>query len=356
MLKINNDFDYVLSILPDGWEAKAKELGALLRRKKIPSAEVLFRILMTHLIDGCSLRETSTRMKEASIVDVSDVAIMDRLRSSGEWFRWINQELMSKWVTSKDSSIPQCRYNIKVVDGTRIQEPGPTGSSWCLHYAISLPSFRCSEYSLVEKSKKGETFRNFTPEENDLFLGDRIYGNYKGIDHVVKAGGEVLVRFAWNLLKFLDDQGNTFNLFANLRTLKVGSIGCWNVSITNRSGDHIKGRVCAIRKSAEAAERSLKKVKKTSQRNSSKTQPETYESAGYIMIFTTATDLSPEQVLDIYRFRWQVELVFKRMKSILGLGHLKKIDARSASSWIHGKLLVALLTEILSKYGEDFSP
>jgi len=263
---------------------------------------------------------------------------------------------MQKWITSGDCSIPACRYNIKAVDGTRIKEPGPTGSSWCLHYSVSLPSLHCAEYSLVEKNSKGETFLRFSPEVGDLFVGDRVYGNYNGINHVVEAGGDVLVRFAWNLLSFKDEHEGQFDLFTHLRTLEPGAVGCWNVSIAGKGGGRIQGRICAIKKSAEASKRSLRKMTRASQKHGSKSQPNTYESTEYIMIFTTAEDLPAEQVMEIYRFRWQIELVFKRMKSILGLGHLKKIDKRSASSWIHGKLLVALLIEVLAKYGEDFSP
>ena len=48
-----------------------------------------------------------------------------------------------------------------------------------------------------------------------------------------------------------------------------------------------------------------------------------------------------------YRFRWQIELVFKRFKQIAQLGHLPKHDEESAKTWLYGKLFVALLTEEL---------
>lgn len=60
-----------------------------------------------------------------------------------------------------------------------------------------------------------------------------------------------------------------------------------------------------------------------------------------------------------YNFRrrqQQIELVFKRLKFILGLGHLKKVDPDGARSWIHGKLFVAFLIEALISCGESFFP
>ena len=60
--------------------------------------------------------------------------------------------------------------------------------------------------------------------------------------------------------------------------------------------------------------------------------------------------------MEIYRCRWQVELAFKRLKSILGLGNLKKFDPEAARAWLHGKLLVAALIQALISAGSTFSP
>ena len=62
------------------------------------------------------------------------------------------------------------------------------------------------------------------------------------------------------------------------------------------------------------------------------------------------------EVLESYRVRWQIELVFKRLKSLAQLGHVPKHDDRSARAWIYGKLLVALLTQKLIRIGRAISP
>ena len=87
-------------------------------------------------------------------------------------------------------------------------------------------------------------------------------------------------------------------------------------------------------------------------------RPETLEAAKYVFVFTTVprTDLSARQALEMYRGRWQIELVFKRLKSILGLGHLRKTDPASAKAWLQGKLLAAFLIEALIRCGESFFP
>jgi hypothetical protein len=130
-VSVESDFEYLLTFLPLGWEEKAKELGALRRCRKVPDARVLLRLLLIHLAEGCSLRETATRAKHGGLLDVSDVTIMDRLRCSGEWFRWMSSELMSRWVTRPAEGVFCGPWNVRVADGTHVKEPGPTGSSWC---------------------------------------------------------------------------------------------------------------------------------------------------------------------------------------------------------------------------------
>ena len=89
-----------------------------------------------------------------------------------------------------------------------------------------------------------------------------------------------------------------------------------------------------------------------------KVRPETLEAAEYTFVFTTlpADAFSPAKVLEMYRGRWQIEIVFKRLKSLLGLGHLKKTDVGLSKAWLQGKLLVAFLIEALVAAAERFFP
>ena len=69
-----------------------------------------------------------------------------------------------------------------------------------------------------------------------------------------------------------------------------------------------------------------------------------------------APAFSAGQVLEAYRYRWQIELVFKRLKQIVQLGHLPKRQDDSAHAWLYGKLFVALLTEKLLAHARAVSP
>lgn len=87
-------------------------------------------------------------------------------------------------------------------------------------------------------------------------------------------------------------------------------------------------------------------------------QPQTLEFAKYVILFTTfpVPSLSAAGVLEWYRTRRQVELIFKRFKSVAQLGHLPKRDDESAKAWLCGKLFVALLVEKLIRHASTISP
>jgi hypothetical protein len=356
-IRVDDDYEYLKTFFPEGWEEKAKELGALRRCRKMPDAGTLLRVLLMHLAEGCSLRETAVRAKTGGLIELSDVAIMDRLRSSGEWFRWMNAEMMKKWIRRQPGRVYGEAWNVRLIDGTRIKEPGPTGSSWCLHYSIGLPSLTCDEMHLMDKHGSGETFKRFDVKPGDLFMGDRAYGVPPGIRHVVDGGGAVLVRFAWNLLPLFAEGRRRFDLFKRLRSLEGVKPGDWPVALRNGETE-IEGRLCAIKKSRQATERAVGLARRKSRKNGVRVMPETLEAAGYVFVFTTVDGgrLNASNILEMYRGRWQIEVVFKRLKSIMALGHLRKTDPTSAKSWIYGKLFVALLTEALLREGESFFP
>jgi hypothetical protein len=141
-----------------------------------------------------------------------------------------------------------------------------------------------------------------------------------------------------------------------LRTLTKTRLGDWDVWVPYEK-TKIPGRVCALKKSKEAAEKAQRKVLQENGRKGAKVKPETIEAAAYTFVFTTLDrSFTPATVLEIYRGRWQIELAFKRLKSIIALGHFRKTDLEGAKAWLHGKLLVAFLIEALIAAGERFFP
>ncbi len=349
-----DDWEVIERLLPPGWEAKAKETGTLRRCRGFRDAGRLLRVLMIHLVDGCSLRETVVRAAEGNLAKVSDVALLKALRRSQEWLRWMAEGLMQRWLAPLAAG--GWAKRIRVVDGSMISEPGSTGSNWRLHYSATLPSLKCDEV-IVSGPEVGESFTHFTVQPGDLLIGDRGLAHRKGIRHVVDGGGDVIVRLNLSNVPLVDDQGRRFFLLRHLRRLHGAKVGDWPVVLVDGQGQ-VKGRVCAIKKSRSAAARARKRTQQENAKKGHRVQDSTLAAAGYIFVFTTLSvhQCTAEAVLELYRCRWQVELAFKRLKSILATGHLKKTDPVGAKAWLQGKLLAAVIIEALIAAGERFSP
>lgn len=354
----DGDWIYLLSFLPEGWEMQSWNLGALKRCREFPDAATLFRTMLIHLIDGCSMRETATRAKQGNIVVVNDTSLLRRLRKCGEWFRWLTVELMKTWTPpgSRILDLNICK-KVRLVDATCISEPGSTGTDWRVHYSIDLPELRCHQF-LVTDQDTGETFRNFTVEADCLYIGDRGYSHRPGIAYIVNGNGHVIVRMNLGNLPLIDKNNHKpFDVLKHARSLSPIQVGDWNVYFEH-DNKRIEGRVCAIRKSKAAAEKARQEILSEASKKQKTVRPETLEAAGYILVFTTLNSamISSNIVLEIYRGRWQIEIAFKRLKSLLAAGHVPKKDVIGAKAWIHGKLLCAILIEKLIEAGECFFP
>lgn len=355
---IKDDWEVLTRFLPKDWELKAQELGALVRKRKIQSAQTLLRVLLIYLADGKSLRATAAYAYEAKICDINDVALLHRLKASGSWLRWMCFELLKEF---HNQPFPQRfgkKFRIRLVDGSVVCEPGSTGTDWRIHYSLQLNNLVCDTFKITTP-KTGESFKQFTVESGDLLIGDRCYCTRKGIKHVVGNGGNVLVRFHSTCLPLFTYRGKSFSILEKLRSLKRCTQGDWNVWFRDPDNETLtKGRLCALRKSEGAIAVAKKKILQEASKKGRKVRPETLEFAEYVILFTTVSRhiYKKKEVLTLYRGRWQVELIFKRLKGIVGVGHLPKKDPESCTAWLYGKMLVALLVERLYREADFFSP
>jgi transposase len=351
---IEQDWDVVTAMLPAQWQAKALELGALRRLRGFGSVEKMLRVLLIHLADGCSLRETAARARAGDLADVSDVALLKRLRGCGPWFQWMAQELAAGMAlpVARDALLPgRC---VRLVDGSSVCEPGATGSTWRLHYALNLHTLSCDEVHVTEASE-GESLTRFAIHAGDVMMADRGFANRRGLRHVVQHKADVVLRTSLTNLPLQDRQGKPLAVLPLLRTLAIGQAADWQAWVHDDKGV-IAVRVCAYKKTLAQTLAAQEAIRQEATKKRREVRPETLEAAGYVIVLSTLMQPSAEAIMELYRRRWQIELAFKRLKSLLQLGHLKKIDKDGAKAWLQGKLLVACLIETLILTAERFSP
>lgn len=346
------------SLLPEGWQELARETGAMRRaRGSIDSPDTLLRLLLMHVATGLSLKQTVARADIQGLVSVTDVALLKRLRCSEGWLRELARRMFeASRFAGLAFSVPGGR-RLRAIDATTVEEPGATGTDWRVHYCIRMPEMVCDFYELTDVSG-GERYNRLPVEEGDIILGDRGYCHRAGLAHVLACRGDAIVRFHSTGFPLLDrDSDDPLSLLSLLREIDSCCPGEWAARFEH-NGQRWPVRVCAIRKSEKAAALAKKKILSLASKKQKQVQPATLEFAEYIVVLATveAGLLDTSQVLELYRARWQVELCFKRIKSLLQLGHLPKRSNASARAWIQGKLLAVLLIERLIEEAELFSP
>ena len=354
----DENWQVLLSLLPSDWAEQALQCGAVQRLRGFDSTEALFRTLLLHVGKGYSLRETGVQARMAGLADVSDVTVLNRLRQAEGWWHELCQALLHERGVAFPA-VPEQRC-VRVLDGTLVKEPGRTGSQWRIHYSVRLPSLLCDHLLVTATKGQGtaEILHRFPAEGGDLVLADRSFCTPVGIAQLWQQQADVIVRWHSTSLPLYTAEGKRFNLLRALKKLSApGQLGAWTVTI-HGAEQEIPGRICAIRKSEAATKKALQRIKRKAQQGGPKTKPETLQYAAYVIVFTTVptAELSTTEVLNWYRSRWQVELVFKRMKSLAHLGHLPKHGDASSRAWLYGKLLVVLLSEKLIHVGRSISP
>lgn len=345
------DWDIVKGLLPGDWEAGARQCGALRRCRNVKSAETLLRLIFLHVAGGLSLRQTVVRAKALGWATLSDVALLKRLRASANWLESLCLGLGRPWDWPAGLAPGGRRW--RIVDATTAQEPGATGIGWRVHYVVQLPALTC-DFVAVTGVRGGETLCRIPVQAGDVLLGDRGYSHRAGVAWVLAQGGDVIVRHQGANFPLLDRQGKAFDLLAALRGLHAHQPGTWAVRF-EWAGRAWEVWLQAVRKSAAAARRAKEELRRE---RGAGIQPQTLELAEYVAVLTSLNPqvVTAHQVLALYRGRWQIELVFKRLKSLLGVGELAKYDPDSARAWLQAKLLTALLLERLEREAFLFSP
>ena len=276
---LQEDWEVLARALPAGWQEKAKELGALKRVGEFQDASRLLRTMLIHLSEGCSLRETAVRAKAGGLVSVSEVALHKRLRGCGEWFRWMGEQMRVRLSGSAQQKVLGKR--VRLMDSSVVCEPGATGSTWRLHYAIELSRLCCEEAHVTEISE-GESLRHFAVKAGEIVMADRGLASRRGIRHVVSQGGEVLVRMNLRHVPLEDESGRPVALLSLLRSLIWGETGSWPAWVRDEQGV-MPVRVCAVKKSPAQTRQTQYKMRKKASKAQRRLHPDTLEAAGYVI-------------------------------------------------------------------------
>ncbi|MCZ7555965.1 MAG: IS4 family transposase [Bacteroidia bacterium] len=358
--QLEYEWAHLLSFFPpdDVLERTAKEFGAITRKRLIDKASTLLRLAFAYGFCEMSLRQTAAWAEVIDIAHISDVALMKRLRLASDWLG----HLLALKLTER-APPPQLAHaarHLRLVDATTINRPGSMGTDWRVHLGFNLMDLKIDSVEVTDVHG-GESLKRFHFCPHDLVVGDCGYAHRAGFHAVISAKADFLIRLNWQNVPLCDIAGDAFDILRALRSISDATPTEFAVRTQAVPKDNIPAipaRLLVIRKSEAAAKAARERVLRERSRKSRTIDPRTLEAARYIMVLTSvpADELSALDGLELYRFRWQIELAFKRLKSLLNLGEVPTKDPPLTHSYLYAKFLAALILEDLTEEFLSFSP
>lgn len=249
------------------------------------------------------------------------------------------------------------------VDASTAQEPGAKGTTNRVHYAFDLMSMTAIE-AKITTDKEGETLDHFEQlRAGDVVIMDRGYNQPKMLIRAITRGIDIILRYnahSMNLWKKEENQAEeSIRLIKqdvmSLLKANEGKAFCTPIFLAHQSTSvpcYLHASPLPEEKAKEARRKARAKVKNKG-RTASKAALHT---SGWVLLLTTLppTVLSTEAMAEFYRNRWQIELAFKRLKSIINIDRLRAFKgSKTADLYLHAKLLYAVLIEkiLQSRFG-----
>jgi hypothetical protein len=341
-------------------EATARSSKALVRCREIRSGEALLRLALAYGPGGLSLRAAAAWAAASGLADLSDTAVTKRLRQAADWLGEIAGALLRRAVAQAGAQTttplvgPLPGRRLRVADGSVVTRPGSTGAQWRLHATYDLAASRFTEFEVTD-NRGAESFTRTAWQAGDVALGDRGFARPPALRRLLATGADFIVRTGWTRLRLVEADATPLAREPIFTSLAPGEVAERAVTVEHadqggqgRGKPVFAARLIVLRLAPEAAERAAKALHRRQNRCRSHRplQPLTVQATGYLMLVTSLPASVPAaEVLAMYRWRWQVELAFKRLKSLLGFDRLPAKGEALARTWLLAHLILALLIE-----------
>lgn len=340
--------------LPPDYEALAaayQQAETKFGNAKIRDGATLLQFILLHVGADLPLRQTVAVMAEAGGPKLSPMRLHKKMVRAAPYLR----ALVERMVAWPVEGAPERwgGYVFCAVDATVVCGPGAVGTDARIHTKLRVADASLVSAEVTDETG-GESFCRFAWAPDELAVGDRAYFTPRGIEHVLDAGADVLVRYRLDGVELQNASGDAIDVLDAVSHLGVGETLDLDVAAKLPSR-RAAGRLVAYRLPDDAVERAREKMRRE---KGSELSPRVYESAKYVLLFTTAvrSRLDANRCLQGYRLRWQIELQFKRWKSLCGFDLLPNWREDTTLAWLYAKVLLGAMLDRMASIPTELSP
>jgi len=344
--------EQVLTRLPRDAEEQAFLLGAFVRCREIKSVGDLLRALLAYVLCVSSFRQLGSWAVLLGVANISETAWRKRLCNASTWLLWLLGALLCGPQVPVERGSSSGLGRIILVDGTRLKEVGGTGDDWRVHSAYDLRASRLIQVCVTDKHT-AESLQHFQVQQFDLLIADRGYGYRKNIAYAYQQQAYVILRFVPSTCPLLDQYGQPLDVVAWLKQVKKGK-HCRNAWCIHE-GKKYHVRIVASALPPEKAAEARKKREQEAKKKGKQLQPDTLFLVGWTLLITNLPKRpwSYKHILQLYRARWQIELLFKRMKQMMNMHVIRSKTPQGCESSLLAWLVVWALQEQEAQEARD---
>lgn len=334
------EWPYVLTLLPQDLEDSALQSHALVRCRKVPDAAALMRMALAYAVSDLSLKDVAAWANALGVAQITGPGLFYRLREAEAWLA----QVLAQTLQSQVNVEVGCQMRLRVVDATVITGPGATGTEWRAHVLIDprTGGFRAVE---LTDATGGEGYGRHAVEAGEVVLGDRAYATARGLWAVHSAQAQVVARMNPHTIRVCDAERRRMMLLE--REKKVPKVGGqeFNIKVPIPPEKRTKSHKTWALSRATAWLPARAVAGRTR-----------HGEVIWILTTLSSEQASAQELLQLYRLRWQIELFFKRLKSLLHLDTLPSRQGPTAKSWMLARFLAAALAQKLVQPSGPLSP
>jgi hypothetical protein len=325
------------AVLPHDLCALAKNSGAVRRWRKITSGEQLLWMCLVYAQVRLSLRATAGL--SVAFGGVTEGAVKHRLLRAGPFLAAVLAHVLNASIARTGVS-----RAIRLVDSTSLSVPGSVGTDWRIH-ACYVPGQGFTKVDITDRYGS-ECVDRAEFNSTDICLGDQGYGRPRDLHHIDSCGAHSVIRVYLKNIKLLVDGDNRLMIDEALDRADAGDTRT-SVYVPYLGKQPLKARLIIRPLPPDKAQAARKKLRRRASKQCRSVTPQALRLAGYFAVLTTVSDqcLSDDEVVELYRLRWQIELLFKRWKSLLNLDKIDADDPALVRTFCLSKLIEAALLE-----------
>jgi Transposase DDE domain len=340
------DWHALLKRLPSEWQEQAIRLGAWQRVRKLARLTDLLRGLLVYAACGYSFRELGIWATVVGIGSLSERAWRKRVERAQAWIGWLLASLIG--TQQSPGWLPEGAGRILLLDGSRLKTPAGSGEDVKMHTAYNLRTGRLESVEVTDRHG-AEGVHHVNMKAGDVIVTDAGYqlGSSVQYEHAHRAYG--VHRLSDFGVRLEREDGKKMDLKRLVKHQRYGTVSqyqawVWDSKHQERFAIRL---VIALPPRKQAMAARARKRERIRLKKGPKASMAPAWWAGVMLLGTTLPQeqWSAQEVVKLYRARWQIELFFKRLKQGLLLHLLPVKGWERAQAYVHLSLIVWALQE-----------